>query len=264
MNIYQKYARLLVEYSLQLKKGDKFLIRSSYIAEPLIKEVYKLALEKGAFPETQISVNGLVKDFYDGASDEQLQYVSPIQDYITKNFDALLSIESPFNLKALQNVDPAKKQMAAEAKRDLNKIFMERAAKKEMRWTLCVFPTDSQSQEAAMSKSEYEEFVYSACLLYDDDPVKSWQKLRDDQQRIIDLLNTKEPLDLYFKPLENGFPDGILRVEPDILPKGSVRISEVKIDNKPWKKFDADAMTVTLPNLMYRPKIKVTLVPVED
>ncbi len=205
MNIYQKYARLLVEYSLQLKKGDKFLIRSSYIAEPLIKEVYKLALEKGAFPETQISVNGLVKDFYDGASDEQLQYVSPIQDYITKNFDALLSIESPFNLKALQNVDPAKKQMAAEAKRELNKIFMERAAKKEMRWTLCVFPTDSQSQEAAMSKSEYEEFVYSACLLYDDDPVKSWQKLRDDQQRIVDLLNTKEQIQYKSKDVNVSF-----------------------------------------------------------
>ncbi len=76
------------------------------------------------------------------------------------------------------------------------------------------------------------------------------------------LLNTKEHLDLYFKPLENGFADGILRVEPDILPKGSVRISEVWIDKKPWKNFDADELTVSLPNLTYRPKIKVRLVAV--
>ena len=77
------------------------------------------------------------------------------------------------------------------------------------------------------------------------------------------LLNTKKPLDLYFKPMENGFPDGILRVSPDILPEGSIRISEVWIDNKPWKNFDALKLTVELPNLNYRPKIKVRLVPTE-
>ncbi len=75
------------------------------------------------------------------------------------------------------------------------------------------------------------------------------------------LLNTKQPLDLYFKPLVNGFPDNILRVQPDILPPGSARISEVWIDNDPWKRFDADHFTVELPNLDYRPKIKVRLVP---
>lgn len=76
------------------------------------------------------------------------------------------------------------------------------------------------------------------------------------------LLHTKQPLDLYFKPMVNGFPDGILRVQPDILPAGSIRIEEVTIDNKPWDKFNADELTVVLPNLNYRPKIKVRLVPV--
>ena len=77
----------------------------------------------------------------------------------------------------------------------------------------------------------------------------------------INLLHTKQPLDLYFKPLPNhGFGD-VLRVEPDILPKGSVRIDQVWIDGNPWKKFDAEALTVELPNVNYRPKIKVRLVP---
>ena len=35
--IYEKYAKLLVHYSLGLKKGDKLLISSTYLAEPLIK-----------------------------------------------------------------------------------------------------------------------------------------------------------------------------------------------------------------------------------
>ncbi len=75
------------------------------------------------------------------------------------------------------------------------------------------------------------------------------------------LLHTKKPVDIYFKPLENGFADGVLRVQPDILPKGSCYISEVWIDNKPWNNFNPDEFTVQLPNLNYRPKIKVRIMP---
>jgi mannose/cellobiose epimerase-like protein (N-acyl-D-glucosamine 2-epimerase family) len=78
----------------------------------------------------------------------------------------------------------------------------------------------------------------------------------------INLLHTKQPLDLYFKPLAHGFPGDVLRVEPDILPPGSVRISDVWVDGNPWKNFDAQKLTVELPNVNYRPKIKVRLVPV--
>jgi mannose/cellobiose epimerase-like protein (N-acyl-D-glucosamine 2-epimerase family) len=81
-------------------------------------------------------------------------------------------------------------------------------------------------------------------------------------QVYINLLHTKQPLDLYFKPMPGGFANDTLYVEPDILPRGSVRISEVWIDGNPWKNFDAKNLTVQLPNVNYRPKIKVRLVPV--
>ena len=76
----------------------------------------------------------------------------------------------------------------------------------------------------------------------------------------INLLHTKQPLDLYFKPLPHGFQGDVLRVEPDILPAGSVRISDVWVDGNPWKNFDPANLTVQLPNVNYRPKIKVRLV----
>jgi len=77
------------------------------------------------------------------------------------------------------------------------------------------------------------------------------------------LLNTKQPLDLYFKPLVDGSGGSILRVQPDILPPGSTRISDVWIDDVLWRKFDAEKFTVELPALNYRPKVKVRLVPNE-
>ncbi len=62
------------------------------------------------------------------------------------------------------------------------------------------------------------------------------------------LLITKQPLDLHFKPRSDGFAeDRVLRVAPDLLPPGSVRIEQVWVDGQPWSDFDAEAMTVQLP-----------------
>jgi mannose/cellobiose epimerase-like protein (N-acyl-D-glucosamine 2-epimerase family) len=61
------------------------------------------------------------------------------------------------------------------------------------------------------------------------------------------LLITKQPMDFYFRPQPGGFKDNILRVSPDILPPGSIRIGEVTINGEPYKDFDANALTVRLP-----------------
>ena len=75
------------------------------------------------------------------------------------------------------------------------------------------------------------------------------------------LLITKKPLVLHFKPRPDGFADRVLRVSPDILPAGSVRIQAVEIDGKEHSDFDADALTVQLPESDVDLRVKVTLVP---
>ena len=75
----------------------------------------------------------------------------------------------------------------------------------------------------------------------------------------INMLHTKKPLDLYFKPQPGAFKDNILRVSPDILPKGSVKISKVTVNGMEWNKFDSEALTVEIPAVNEAPKIKVTL-----
>jgi mannose/cellobiose epimerase-like protein (N-acyl-D-glucosamine 2-epimerase family) len=76
------------------------------------------------------------------------------------------------------------------------------------------------------------------------------------------LLVTKQPMDFYFKPIPGGFPDNILRVSPDILPQGSIKIGKVEIDGEPYSNFDAEGLTVTLPKTDERVKVKVTIAPV--
>ncbi len=75
----------------------------------------------------------------------------------------------------------------------------------------------------------------------------------------IDLMIKKRPLDLYFKPMSNGFKDRLLRVEPDILPKGSLYICKCEIDGKEYSDYDSETMTVKLPESDHRLKVKVTI-----
>ncbi len=75
------------------------------------------------------------------------------------------------------------------------------------------------------------------------------------------LLLTGQPLDLYFKPQPNGFKDNILRVQPDILPPGAVKIDAVWADDKPYEDFDAKGLTVKLMDTREKIKYHVRLVP---
>lgn len=75
------------------------------------------------------------------------------------------------------------------------------------------------------------------------------------------LLITRQPLDLYFKPIPGGFRDNILRVAPDILPHGSVRIGAAWVDGEPYANFDPDALTVRLPDTKTRVTVKVRIEP---
>jgi mannose/cellobiose epimerase-like protein (N-acyl-D-glucosamine 2-epimerase family) len=75
------------------------------------------------------------------------------------------------------------------------------------------------------------------------------------------LLITKQPLNLYFKPLPGAFKRNILRVSPDILPPGSIRIGAVEIDGKPYANFDAAGLTVKLPETPEQVRVKVQVEP---
>lgn len=75
------------------------------------------------------------------------------------------------------------------------------------------------------------------------------------------LLITKQAMEFYFQPVPGGFKDNILRVAPDMLPEGSIRLDAVWIDGEPHADFDADALTVTLPQFSKPIKVKVRIVP---
>ena len=189
-------AKLLTHYSLGLREGDLFVIRATPVAAPLVEECYRQALILGAHPHVDLRLPALDEIYYRTASDNELDWLSPISRYYTERFDAQLSILSDSNTKALSGIDPTRMARAQTTRRGLMRTFMERDAKDELRWGVAMYPTDAYAQDAEMSMRELADFIFGACLVDRDDPVAAWQEVAARQQRLVERLADKREIRL--------------------------------------------------------------------
>ncbi|MFW5749973.1 MAG: aminopeptidase, partial [Halanaerobium sp.] len=160
-----KYAELLVNYSLAVKKGDQVLIQGEDVSQELIKVVYKEVLKNGAHPLVITKFAEQEELFYKYASAEQLDYPAPFTKHLMENVDASLRILGHNNTKNLAGVEPDKIKKRSIARKEISEIVMKRAAEGSLNWNICQFPTHADAQEAGMSLGDYREFVYQACHL---------------------------------------------------------------------------------------------------
>ncbi len=189
MGLLKKYAKLLVNYCVEIKEGDNLFISSTTLAEPLIKEIYREAIRKGANVEVSMAFQEKSRIFYKHATDTQLAHVSPLYKLAMEEYDGFINIMAPFNLNETRNSNSEKMSKHRQALAPVLKTYFERTATRDLKRNTCLFPTQASAQEAGMSLEEYENFVYNACKLYDDNPAESWRSVGRFQQHIVDFLN---------------------------------------------------------------------------
>jgi len=188
----EKLAQVMVEYSCSVRKGDRVVIQGSTAAEPLLVELYKKVILAGGHPFMMLSLPETDGIFFRNASDDQLQFVPKPTELIYETYDVRIALIAETNTKELSNIDPSRIVMQRRARAGLQKTFMRRSAAKELRWNVAAFPTNALAQDAEMSLSEYEDFVYGACLPDFDDPVGYWKNFSIRQEKICDWLKGKK------------------------------------------------------------------------
>lgn len=189
MNILNRYATLLCDYCLEIKKGDRLFVHSSTLAIPLIKEVFREATRRGAMTEIDISFAEQGKIFMDNADDDLLNMLPGFRKMAIEEYDAYLVIRAPFNLMEDQNIDPEKKKKRQQTLKPITQTYFKRTGNGSLRRSLCQYPTQASAQLADMSLEEYERFIFNACMLYNDSPEEEWLKVRAGQQKLVDHLN---------------------------------------------------------------------------
>jgi aminopeptidase len=103
--------------------------------------------------------------------------VSPIASNEVENVDAVVTLWAEANTRSFTRADPKRHALYLQTRRRLSERFRERIAAGDARWLGTLVPTHAFAQDAAMSLAEFEDFVYRALHVHDDeDPVEYWRR----------------------------------------------------------------------------------------
>jgi aminopeptidase len=189
-----RLAELIVSYSLGLEPGKVLRIDAAPVASPLAVELYRAALAAGAHPYVNLELERLPELMLAEASEDQLDFVSPIAKAEVEMVDGIVTVWAESNTRALTRADPERHQRLIASMQELAKRRWARMATGELGWCGVLFPTEAHAQDAEMSLGEYERFVFRACHVEDDgDPVAHWEGVREElQQRAEAMTRARE------------------------------------------------------------------------
>jgi len=192
-----KWAELLIHYSLEIQTGQSVLIQGDIGALPLVEACYEKCLHAGAHTECLLIHDKLNEYFLKKASEIQLQMTPQLKQYAVEQFDRFLFIYAPSNLQSSTNVPLQRQIHASKANQPIMKAILNRKANGDIRWCRTHYPTAAAAQNASMGTAEFEEFVFRAGFLHHEKPIESWKTLGKVHQKTIDYLSEKE--ELHFK-----------------------------------------------------------------
>jgi aminopeptidase len=178
------FAALLCDWCLEPAGGEQILVSTTTLAHELAAALHRAILRRGAWPLLRIAPAGIERDFYELASDAQLDGFAPLELTETQAVDAALRIGAPANVRQLAGVDPALISRAARARRPVQEARLAR------RWCGTLWPTSALAQQAGMGDSEYAAFVAGALFLDRPDPVQAWRELSAAQDHLVRRLSS--------------------------------------------------------------------------
>ena len=189
-----RLADVLVAYSTRVGPGDLVLIEAPAGAAPLVREVHRRVLAADAHPLTRITLADLMEDLLAHGTDEQLEWVNPVRAEDFERADVRIVIDAPENTKRLSGIGPARQAVFARAHERLQSRYLDRAAQGDLRWSLTAYPTNAAAQDAEMSLSQYERFVYASAFLDGEQPVAAWRAFAEGLDRVATFLHTTSEL----------------------------------------------------------------------
>jgi len=179
----RRWAEVIVDFCTNVQSGERVEITGEISGRPLMLELYRRCLEKGAHPVMRPSFGETVEIFYAVAADHQLTYVSPIASFEAENTQVSLHVLAETNTRNLTGMDPSKISRVRKARQDL-----ARMRKEKVRWNVTSFPTHAYAQDANMSLRDLAELIFSAGLLNQGNALEQWQHLRNRQRKMTALL----------------------------------------------------------------------------
>ncbi len=183
-----RLAELMVNYSNAVKPGDQVSLTGPVAAQPLLAEIFTRCLENGAYPTYDLESPAFQEALLKKGNHKHLEFLPAWRVQQAETIDCLFKVQGETNTRGLSGVDPAQQQLRLKGLKPLRDVFHRRMDDGSLRWCLALFPTEAHAQDAEMSLSDFEDFVYTACKVDVADPVAAWKKVKRQQNKMVEFL----------------------------------------------------------------------------
>ena len=157
---FEKLAKLLVEYSIRLKRNETVLIEAFDIPAEMTIALIRAVRKAGGVPFAQTYYTRVNRALALEASDRQLNLMASHELARMKKMNAYIAVRGSNNITELSDVPPEKMKLIG---RKMRRVQDQRV--KKTKWVVLRWPTPSMAQLAGMSTEAFEDFYFDVCTL---------------------------------------------------------------------------------------------------
>ena len=189
----QKLAKILVNYSVAVKPNENVIIAGGTEAQEFILALYKEVILVGGHPILRVSLPETAPFFYKHAKPHQITNYPEYYEHMLKTSQKFIGIDTDANTRELTNCDPKKLTTRQKIMKPISDLINH--SKPGMLRCSVGFPCTALAQDAEMSLTEYETFVFEACL-------QNWNKLSKLMKKIISKFKQNSKVHLLGKGVD--------------------------------------------------------------
>jgi aminopeptidase len=157
---YPKLAKLLVNYSTALKKGERILLDLIDVPDEFAIELIRAVRTAGATPFVETRHTRVGREQLIGMNEAQATDIRDLEMFRMKKMQAYIAVRGADNMN--ENADVPGDRM-----RLYSKIFrpVQDQRVNQTRWCVLRWPTPSMAQAAGMSTEAFENLYFDVCTM---------------------------------------------------------------------------------------------------
>ena len=152
-------AKLLVEYSTEVKPEESVLINAVDVPTTMVEELIKAVYEAGGYPIVNTWSERLERAMVEGASKESLAAWADVDAYRMKQVAVFIGIRGVANVRELASIS----EQGNLASLHYGKPVHMDIRVPKTRWVVLRYPTEIMALQANKGTREFEDFFYSVC-----------------------------------------------------------------------------------------------------
>lgn len=222
-----EHARILVNWSTRVERGEMVLVRAPPNAHDLVVAISAEVASKGASCMVSMDSDEITKAYLENADDETISLYPRHYARAMSECDVIITVMAPLDSMTLSSVNPEKIIARSRTRRPLLDMMMEK------RWCDTVHPCEALAKQANMTLEEYRDFVYDSILIDWEEASREMSVIRDRLSKHREIRIVGQDTDLSAKTSGRVWAVANGR---NNMPCGEVYISPVEtaVEGKIW------------------------------